>query len=238
MSTLVNEKLAEKRATGGEAITEGKIKSVLEACIKMASIHELDDLFNHAIDSVCEIFEADGGSIMLVDKDSGELAVRVAKGTFNNIVVGKRLKLGERFAGRVAQMRQPLLMHDVEDEDWFKSLEKYEEIKSGISVPILSGMSVPILAKGELIGTLNLKRTEREEKFTKGHVEIVTLFAGYLAWAIVGIEMRQGLTKALAEAREGIEELEKFSKVAVGRELQMVELKERIEELEAKLKEK
>ncbi len=235
---MAKEKLAEKQAAGGEAIAEGRIRSILGACIEMASIHELDDLLNYALDSACEIFEADGGSIMFFDKGMGELMVKVARGTFNDIVVGKRFKLGERFTGRAAQMRQPLLMHDVEDEDWFKSLEKYEEIKSGVSVPLLSGMSIPLLAKGELIGTLNLKRTRREEKFTKEDVEIVTLFAGYLAWAIVGIEMRQGLKKALVEAREGIEELEKFSKVAVGRELKMVELKERIEELEEKLKEK
>lgn len=41
--------------------------------------------------------------------------------------------------------------------------------------------------------------------------------------------------KAAAD-KQRIEELEKFAKVAVGRELKMVELKQRIKELESKLK--
>jgi len=38
--------------------------------------------------------------------------------------------------------------------------------------------------------------------------------------------------------KQRLEQLEKFTKIAVGRELKMIELKKRIEELESKLKEK
>ena len=50
-------------------------------------------------------------------------------------------------------------------------------------------------------------------------------------------ELKQ-LEKQREEAnKKRMEELEKFAKIAVGRELRMVELKERIKELESKLKE-
>ena len=102
-------------------------------------------------------------------------------------------------------MRRSILMHNVEDEDWFKSLEKYEEVKSG--------MSVPMLVKGELIGTLNLKRTEAEEKFTKDDIGLASIFADYAASAIVNARAHQELEKALVEARKAKAAMERAYQV-------------------------
>lgn len=50
-------------------------------------------------------------------------------------------------------------------------------------------------------------------------------------------ELKKAVEEKLKADKRRIEELEKFAKVAVGRELRMVELKKRIKELESKLKE-
>ena len=171
-----------------------RIRRGLLAKYIMGFILDLDDLLNFALKSACEILEADGGSITTLDKKSNELVIKAAHGSHKGTVLGGRLKLGERFAGRAAQMRQSILMHDVEDEDWFKSLEKYEEVKSR--------MSVPMLVKGELIGTLNLKRTKAEKKFTKDDIGLASIFADYAASAIVNARAHQELEKALVEARK------------------------------------
>ncbi|MCK4464046.1 MAG: hypothetical protein KAU58_07025 [Candidatus Omnitrophica bacterium] len=50
-------------------------------------------------------------------------------------------------------------------------------------------------------------------------------------------ELEKKISERTKELRERVEELEKFSKVAVGRELKMVELKEKIKALENKIEE-
>ncbi|MBN2043106.1 MAG: PAS domain-containing protein [Candidatus Aenigmarchaeota archaeon] len=78
---------------------------------------------------------------------------------------------------------------------------------------------------------------------TEINLKIVVLSGKRRILAIIrDIENRKRWEKQLMQSKkeleEKVEELEKFSKISVGRELQMVKLKERINELEKKLKTK
>jgi len=150
-----------------------KMRLIYEGSRKMALSLEPDEIYNRALELACTAMEADGGSLMTFDEKTDELVVKVASGSQKEIALGKRLKLGERFAGHAAQMKRALFMHDVEDEPWFKSLKKFEEIKSGMSIPLLVGDKV--------VGVINLKRTQRDEKFIKSDVGLVSILADYVA---------------------------------------------------------
>ncbi len=167
-----------------------KMRLIYEGSRKIALTLELDKIYNLALELACTALEADGGSVMILDDKTGELVVKVASGSQKGTAVGKRLKLGERFAGHAAQMKRALFMHDVEDEPWFKSLKKFEEIKSG--------MSIPLLVKDKLVGVLNLKRTQREEKFAKGDLGLVSILADYVA----SIIERNRVEEELRESEE------------------------------------
>ncbi len=196
-----------------------KMRFIYEGSRKMALSLELDEIYNRALELACTAMEADGGSVMAFDEKTGELVVKVASGSQKEIAIGKRLKLGERFAGHAAQMKRALSMHDVEDEPWFKSLKKFEGIKSG--------MSIPLLVKDKLVGVLNLKRTQRDEKFVKSDLGLVSILADYVASII---ERKRAEEKL--EAR--VKELEEFHEVAVGRELKMKQMGAELERLRAK----
>jgi len=157
----------------------GKLKdsiALYELSQAMISLKPLNELLELILELAIETVNADGGSIMLFDKGKDELEVRVASGSQKDIVIGKRFKLADRFAGKAAQLRQPLLSEDVKDEAWFKSMKQFEVIKSG--------MSVPIQIKNELIGTVNLKRTVNENAFTDWDAKFTSIFAQQAAFAI------------------------------------------------------
>jgi len=200
-----------------------KMRLIYEGSRKMALTLELDEIYNRALELACTALEADGGSVMTLDEKTGELVVKAASGSQKEIAIGKRLKLGERFAGHAAQMRSALFMHDVEDEPWFKSLKKFEGIKSG--------MSIPLLVKEKLVGVLNLKRTQRDEKFAKSDVGLVSILADYVASII---ERK----RAEEELKARVKELEEFHELTVGRELKMKQMEAELERLKAKLGEK
>jgi len=200
-----------------------KMRLIYEGSRKIALTLEPDEIYNRALELACTALEADGGSLMTFDEKTDELVVKVASGSQKEIAIGKRLKLGERFAGHAAQMKRALFMHDVEDEPWFKSIKKFEEIKSG--------MSIPLLVKDKLVGVLNLKRTQREEKFAKDDMGLVSILADYIASII---ERK----RAEEELKARVKELEEFHEVVVGRELKMKQMAAELMRLRDKLGEK
>ena len=171
-----------------------KMRLIYEGSRKMALALELDEIYNRALELACTALEADGGSVMILDEKTGELVVKAASGSHKEIAIGKRLKLGERFAGHAAQMKSPLFMHDVEDKPWFKSLKKFEEIKSG--------MSIPLLVKDKLVGVINLKRTQRDEKFAKNDVGLVSILADYVASIIERKRAEEALVQSKMELNQ------------------------------------
>jgi PAS domain S-box-containing protein len=214
-----------------------QMRYIYEGSKELALVLEPDEIYNRILGIATKAMGADGGSVMIYDEKNRELVVVAAAGTRKEIVMGKRFKIGERFAGRAAERMNALFMHDVEEEPWFKELYKFEVIKSG--------MSIPLVVRGRLVGILNLKRTEKEEKFLKEDVSLAGLFGGYAAAAIERARLLKALTESKnqlertrAELEEKIKELEEFHDLVVGRELKMKEMEAELERLRAELEKK
>jgi signal transduction histidine kinase/ActR/RegA family two-component response regulator len=148
---------------------------------------EQDKLLNLILDLACDSVRADSGSIMLFEKDCGELIVKAVTGDFKDDELGNRLKLDESFAGYAASMRQPVIQKDMENDIWLKELEKVEIIKSV--------MSIPMIFKDELFGTITLIRTEEDEGFTDRDTKLAGIFAEQAAFAINNSWVYENLNK-------------------------------------------
>ena len=142
----------------------------------MGSVVDMNELLAMILKLACDSVNADGSSLMLYDRETDDLEIKVATGSFNEAVVGKKIRLGERFAGHAAELRRHLRQEDVEHEDWFRNLLKFENIESG--------MSIPMIIQDELVGVINLKRTVNKEKFTKRDMELAGIFSEQAAYAI------------------------------------------------------
>ncbi len=136
-----------------------------------------DKILSYIMEVAVNTVRADGGSIMLIDKKSGDYVVKSSAGTFKEKVLGKKFRPGQRIAGRAIKLKRPVLVDNgVRSREWFKNMEKYEDI--------ISGMSVPIIIRNEVLGTVNLKRTETKEEFSRRDVEIVDILAANAALII------------------------------------------------------
>jgi len=123
------------------------------------------------------ILKADGCSFMLRDESTDEIEI-VASGEPSSEVasrkLGIRIKVGERVAGRSASEKKPfLIVGDISQNKEFEHLKKYEEISSGLSVPVIKG--------GKVIGVLNAKKTSSREILTQQDLEIAKVIAGVIA---------------------------------------------------------
>ncbi|MCX6356512.1 MAG: GAF domain-containing protein [Candidatus Aureabacteria bacterium] len=118
----------------------------------------------------------DGASVMLLDREGKAITMKGVAGAGENLEskIGITLKLGERVAGQAAQTGEPIIIvGDVHKDKRFSNLKKYQDIKSGMAVPIKAG--------NKILGVINLKRTVIEQPVSQAEVKLVSALASVAA---------------------------------------------------------
>jgi two-component system sensor histidine kinase KdpD len=136
---------------------------------------ELDDVLAVILRSASELLVADEGSVLLPVGD--ELVVATAIGRVAGFV-GVHRPMVEGLSGYVASHREPLL---IEGEARSTSVD-WPMIPHEVKVH--SAMSVPLVAKGELLGVLNLSVTAGERRYSEYDLRALALFGEHAAIAI------------------------------------------------------
>jgi putative methionine-R-sulfoxide reductase with GAF domain len=127
-------------------------------------------------------------SLMLRAREPDTLYLAAARGLSPNVVDGVRIKIGVGVAGKVAQTREPLIVHDVAEAQTHPLLRD-QFFTTG------SFISFPLVYHGELLGVLNLTNRARSGIFVEEDLERVRALA--LVVSLVASHAR--LAERLAE---------------------------------------
>jgi len=135
-----------------------------------AGVTKLDKTLQLIIEEACNAFEADIGSILLVDSESEKLMIKAARGLDIESLKNVRVKVGERISGWVAEFKEPLLVVDVENDDRFikRSNEKYFN---------KSLIAAPISCRDEFLGVININNKRSKEIFTEHDLDLLVAIA-------------------------------------------------------------
>jgi putative methionine-R-sulfoxide reductase with GAF domain len=150
---------------------------LLEAGRAMNSVLDLPELLQTVLRSACELLDANGGSVMLVDGD--ELVTLCVRG--REEAVGARLRLGEGVAGHVALRREPVLIDGYVDPNEFPGLANREPY-------VESAMSLPLIHRDEVVGVLNVNAAAGRA-FTEYDLRAVAVFAEQAATAVANARL-------------------------------------------------
>jgi HD-GYP domain-containing protein (c-di-GMP phosphodiesterase class II) len=177
--------------------TLNKISGLLISTLDVAAVRR------RVMHVVTSLVNAEAGSLLLVDKEKGELFFEVALGDHGDRVKEIRLKLGDGVAGWVAKYGRPLIVNDVKSEKRF--MKKVDHFCDYETRNILC---VPIRAKGKVIGVLQAIN-KLKGQFTDRDLDTFTLFSGQVAIALDNARLYDELketffatSEALAEAIE------------------------------------
>ncbi|HAV43513.1 TPA: hypothetical protein DCX15_05805 [bacterium] len=180
-----------------------QISRVLLSSIK------LDKLLKMILDEVITHLRADTGSIMLLDGETEELSIKVARGLDAEIVKTFRTKIGRGISGIVAKMKRPYLLLSGELPEEFKDIQPRKGIRSSLCVPVLF--------LNELVGIISLCRTKTIEDFNEDDLKVLWIFAGQAGQAITNARFYEELekkveerTRELEEANERLKELDRL----------------------------
>lgn len=159
-------------------LDQNRSKEQLEALYNISralnSALEVEEVLQTMLGMALETFEADAGSVMLVNR--GYLTIHVSQGLKPEIVAKTRQKIGSGIAGWVAQTGQPLhLDGKVEDSRFEVIVERGDSITSSLSVPIVT--------EGDILGVLMIRRAG-EQPFESGSLAFLESIADLAAVAL------------------------------------------------------
>lgn len=156
-----------------------------------------------AMEAVTRLMRAETGSLLLLDRQRGELYFEVALGEKGKRLKQVRLRVGEGIAGWVAKHCEPAIIPDVTKDSRFQgSVDKRSKFRTRNMV------CVPVVIKGQVIGVLQaINRIGGQ--FTAEDLELFQLFSNQAAIALDNARLYEEIkdafyatSSALAEAIE------------------------------------
>ncbi|MBU4077317.1 MAG: GAF domain-containing protein, partial [Euryarchaeota archaeon] len=184
---------------------------------------DIEEVFDVMVSEMRSILPFDRTSINLVREETVEVFALAGEIIIQELGRGTEIPRSESSSGFVLDRRAGMIRN-------LKDTPFYEDkilFKKGIN----SVIQVPLISKGEMIGVFSIESC-MQEVYTKQELNLAQAIADQIATSIENLRLYKDLKKANLELEKRIKEFEEFHTLAVGREVRMIELKERIKSLE------
>jgi len=161
---------------------------------KINSPLSLADLLTSIMDVAKYLLNAEGSSLLLSEKGTGDLIFNIVIGDKGGVIKGEKVPKGMGIAGTVAQTYQPVIVNDVTvDPRFFNEIDK----KSQFITRNIIG--VPMAVMGEFVGVLEIVNTIGRDSFDEWDLEKAMYIADQAAVAIHNRQLYDELTKRIDE---------------------------------------
>jgi signal transduction histidine kinase len=186
---VLKQEVAQLQEENTKALERIAVLQVLhDVARSLSSVLNLEPLLQMILASSVQVMGASAGSLLLLDKETNELVFEVIEGGGGAALEGTRMPADKGIAGWVATHRAPLIVDDVNRDG-----RHYRDIDRDYDFTTTSLLCVPMIAKGQVIGVLQLLNQEPGKYFTPADQEILTTFAAQSAVAIENARLYQSL---------------------------------------------
>lgn len=161
-----------------EQLDDEHLRTLLRLSHEFNSTLDLSTLLPRILDLVLETLNAEAGSLWVIE---GQVVRCLASaGEIGEILVGLELPLGAGIVGHVALTGEPALVDEAtEDEHFLPQLDEATSFATG------SVMAVPLIAKGEVIGALEVANHRGDgERFDSAQLDFLRALADDAAAAV------------------------------------------------------
>lgn len=158
-----------------------------------------NEVFDCITDICLETFSGNRCSLMLFDKEAGDLVVRSSSGTGGTNIIGRRQNLGEGIAGWAARNRRPLFLSRHVDLSGYPGLDVED-------TTILAAMVVPIIVRDELVGVLNVSTKRTDVVYDEEDLRALQVFAENAGSCIRHTELVEWMRMTIDRLRSTLRE--------------------------------
>jgi signal transduction histidine kinase len=181
-------------------VLEGRV-AVLERILRISQILtstlQLEPLLQTIIHAATELTGTEASSIMLVDKNTGELRFEAVDGVKREEVKRITVPLEGSIAGWIVREGTPLLIPDVRRDPRF-----YSRADETTDFETRSILGVPLQVRGKVIGVLEALNKTGDGIFTQDDIHTLSTLAAHAAIAIENARLVTEIQKAYEELSE------------------------------------
>jgi signal transduction histidine kinase len=175
--------------------------SYLERIVKVSQILNstlsLEPLLQIIVQSATELTDANACSIMLIDKNTGELRFEESTGVVIDALRKVSVPLDNSIAGYVIRKNRPLLVRDTQnDPRWHSGVDQTTDFETH------SILGVPLKVRNKVIGVLELLNKRTEAGFHADDIQIATTLGAQAAIAIENARLLDELQQAYRDLSE------------------------------------
>jgi len=177
-----------------------QLETLLRVFSLVNSTLDATEIQTRTIEALTRLLEAEAGSLLLLDEETGELYFQVATGEKGETLKEIRLRKGEGIGGWVAEHGEPLIINDARSDPRF--FKKADE-KSGFVTRSI--ICVPVRSKDKIIGVLQ-GINKKEGGFTAEDHELMKSLADQVAIAVENARLYSELKEAFYSTAEALAE--------------------------------
>jgi len=127
---------------------------------------KLNKFLDSLLEAAFSVTNADTGSIMLLDRGTDELTVKVSKGLSIDVAKNARVKLGEGISGLAAKEGESFIIDEYQQDNRIKKFLKRPSIGSA--------MVIPIKFEKDVFGVMNLSAHQSSHiKFDLSKAQVI-----------------------------------------------------------------
>jgi GAF domain-containing protein len=163
------------------------LEALQDLCLATQRITSEENLFNlldQILHNAMGVLRADDGSLLLLDEETDELVFVLVHGNIRNQMRGYRIKSDTGVAGWVATQREPLILSNPRQDNRFSLA-----IDEAFSFVTRSILCVPMIARGKLIGVIELLN-KRDDEFSEADATLLLILGQVAAIALEEMQTR------------------------------------------------
>lgn len=183
-------------------------ETLLEIGVELAGTLDLERVLHLALEKVEQLCQAETSSIWELDEARGDLFFRVVRGRVAPSIRDLRVPLGEGIVGEVARSGRAEVVHDVTADPRWRGDSTARFVTRAL-------LSAPLLARGRVVGVLQVLNPRGRPTFTAGDLRRMELLAGPLANAIENSRLyaaqRQTFLQTVTVLAEAVERRDPYT---------------------------
>lgn len=155
------------------------LKDVANITTRINSEQDIHSLLTTIMDTGRSLTDSEGSSLLLYDAEKEELVFDIARGYRGEVLANKRIPAGQGIAGQCATLRKSFIVNDaLNDPRILRSVDQ------DIGFRTRNLMASPMVARGELIGVLEVVNTIDGRDYSRHDASVLNYLAGMAALAI------------------------------------------------------
>ena len=179
-----------------------RIQQLEEVSAILNSTLDEDEILRRAIEAASKLVDAEAGSLLLLNQDTGDLTFLMAVGEKGVQLKEIRLKAGEGVAGLVAQTGKPLVVNDAQQDP---RVAHQVDNRTGFVTRTL--LAVPVRARNKTVGVLEAVNKRDGRPFSNWDLLEFASLANQVAIALEN-------SRLFRKNSQKIKRLEKFKEIS------------------------